>query len=122
VAAGIIDRLVDRTSHSATDRAVPVFGVSKEEKQTPQIHADQGVQKVVALLPEEIQKETKVRKPGRPKKTDAGEEMTKISFRIDGETLAALKRLETRDGSPDIRGRRSTVLRRLILDADKLAS
>jgi hypothetical protein len=63
-----------------------------------------------------------MRKPGRPKKDDAGEEMTKISFRIDGETLSALERLEARDGSPDIRGRRSTVLRRLILDADKAAS
>lgn len=59
-------------------------------------------------------------KLGRPFVDDTSEDkaLTKVSFRVDGETLAALEQLE-RDAGPAVRGRRSIVLRQLILDASK---
>ncbi len=61
----------------------------------------------------------KMKKPERPSKSSTDGEMVKISFRVDKDTAATLKRLEESDGSPDIRGRRSNVLRKLINDAGK---
>jgi len=42
-----------------------------------------------------------------------------VSFRIDGEALAALERLEKKVAGAGSRGRRSILLRQLILAADK---
>lgn len=57
-----------------------------------------------------------VQKPGRPWSEEPREALTKITFKVDDETLQALKDLEAAAGA-NIRGRRSVVLRQLILDA-----
>ncbi len=51
-------------------------------------------------------------KPGRPPNGEQRDEMAKITFRVDGDTLAALEELERSE--PAVRGRRSALLRRLI--------
>jgi hypothetical protein len=56
------------------------------------------------------------KKFGRPPAGEARESMRKVTFRLDAETLAALEVLEV-DVGPDVRGRRSVLLRRLILNA-----
>ncbi len=58
------------------------------------------------------------KKLGRPFSDDTDGEMERVTFRVDLETKAALERLEEREG-PNVRGRRSVVLRKLILAADK---
>lgn len=56
------------------------------------------------------------KKTGRPPAAETGRgEMPRITFRIDLDTLIALQELEQIE--PPVRGRRSSVLRRLILDA-----
>ena len=57
-----------------------------------------------------------VAKLGRRFADDPGDPMVKVTVRLDRETLAALKTLEQAAG-PAVRGRRSVLLRRLILDA-----
>jgi hypothetical protein len=42
-----------------------------------------------------------------------------ITFKLDEETAVALERVEQALGGPDLRGRTSAVLRRLILEADR---
>jgi hypothetical protein len=60
----------------------------------------------------------KVDPPGRPPKTaEPRAELARITFRIDAQTLEALEALERTSGYSDVRGRRSMVLRRVILDA-----
>jgi hypothetical protein len=59
---------------------------------------------------------TKVKLGRKPKNSDEGE-LEKITFRITKEAKAALERLIALEPS-DVRGRRSIVLRRLILAAD----
>ena len=54
-------------------------------------------------------------KLGRPFVIEGASTITRITFGVDRETLAALEELERVE--PAIRGRRSTVLRRLILEA-----
>lgn len=56
-------------------------------------------------------------KSGRPKDGDDSGEMQKISFRIDAETERALTALEARLEQGVLRGRRSALLRKLILEA-----
>jgi hypothetical protein len=56
------------------------------------------------------------KKLGRPYADDRDGEMARITFRVDAETKAALEKLEKAEG-PNIRGRRSIVLRKLILEA-----
>lgn len=57
------------------------------------------------------------RKLGRPANDEPKrDDLTTVVFKVDGETLAALKLLEAAAG-PNIRGRRSAVLRELILGA-----
>ena len=55
-------------------------------------------------------------KPGRPRSGESRSKMKMITFRIDEETLAALRKLEVTVG-PKVRGRMSYLLRKLILDA-----
>ena len=59
-------------------------------------------------------------KLGRPR-DDAPHraELKSITFKLDEETAAALERVERVFGGPDLRGRTSAVLRRLILEADR---
>lgn len=55
-------------------------------------------------------------KLGRPRKTERREnEPRKITCVLDDDTLYKLEELEAKEG-PNIRGRRSTLLRRLIWD------
>ena len=60
-------------------------------------------------------------KPGRPPKAEGKRAATeRITFRVDEETLHALEVLEARHASPgELQGRRSAVLRRIILEAFK---
>jgi hypothetical protein len=55
-------------------------------------------------------------KLGRPRKTEQRQGMRNISFHLDDETLYKLEELEAKEG-PNIRGRRSNFLRKLICDA-----
>ena len=55
---------------------------------------------------------------GRPRKDETRAELVSCTFKMDSETEAALSRLERAMSSANIRGRRSTLLRKLILDAD----
>ena len=57
----------------------------------------------------------------RPKGSDKTP-LTKISFRVDDETLAALRRLELRTGNTREGRQRSELLRKLILEADSKSS
>lgn len=59
-------------------------------------------------------------KLGRKFKDDESGEMDRIALRVDKETMAALNRLIAREPG-DIRGRRSIIIRRLILSADEQA-
>lgn len=54
-------------------------------------------------------------KQGRPAKGTGNGEMVKVTFRLDEETSRMLADLELREG-PAVRGRMSTLLRRLIRD------
>ena len=54
-------------------------------------------------------------KLGRPKKTESRIPLPTITFRVDEETELALRELETEFSA--VRGRRSVLLRRLILEA-----
>lgn len=58
------------------------------------------------------------KKPGRPPKGSTDGEMKKITFRVDEETFAALQKLEANFPVGTVAwGRRSQLLRKLILDA-----
>lgn len=59
-----------------------------------------------------------VRKLGRPMSRENRDAMVQICFKADKETLRALTVLEKTVGA-EVRGRRSVLLRRLILDARK---
>lgn len=54
-------------------------------------------------------------KPGRPKRGDNSGEMRRVTFRIDAETEAALEALEARLDRSILTGRRSALLRRLVM-------
>ena len=58
-----------------------------------------------------------VKKRGAPRKNEEREVLTTVCFKVDGETLAALVNLERAYGIASVRGSRSTLLRKLILDA-----
>ncbi len=58
------------------------------------------------------------KKTGRPRRGEERGEMDKVVFRIDAETRIALEELERGVGAA-VRGRRSVLLRRLILEAHK---
>lgn len=55
---------------------------------------------------------------GRPPQGEVREPLRSISVRLDALTLEALLRLEQRVTGATTRGRRSILLRRLILEAD----
>lgn len=52
---------------------------------------------------------------GRPKSDEEAGEMRKVTFRIDAETETALAALEAQLDQGILRGRRSALLRRLVL-------
>ena len=54
---------------------------------------------------------------GRPPKGTESLTLRRITFCVDPETLAALEALEADLDLPKVRGRRSLLLRKLILDA-----
>ena len=56
------------------------------------------------------------RRVGRPPLVD-GEKLTSVTFKLDAQTLEALERLES--GEAKVRGRRSAVLRKIILEASR---
>ena len=56
-------------------------------------------------------------KPGRPSAGDKSGEMRKVSFRVDAATEAALDALESRLDRSILHGRRSALLRKLVMDA-----
>ena len=56
------------------------------------------------------------RKLGRPAASEKRDDLVKVTFKVDVETLQALEQLEAAAGAK-VRGLRSTVLRKLILDA-----
>ena len=58
-----------------------------------------------------------VAKPGNPHGKENEPLVGTVSFKLDAETKAALKQLEERSGVPNVRGRKSAVIRKLILDA-----
>jgi len=58
---------------------------------------------------------------GRPRNGEERPGLAKITFRVDEETLTKLRELEKQEG-PNVRGRRSNLLRKLIQTAhEKLA-
>lgn len=56
-------------------------------------------------------------RPGRPRAGEEPQVIGKVTFRIDAETLSALRKLEKTVDKGVRSGRRSVLLRRLILDA-----
>lgn len=58
------------------------------------------------------------KKLGRKFKDDSDDKMKMISFKVDRETWDVLQELEAAEGR-EVTGKRSTVLRRLILNAKR---
>lgn len=59
---------------------------------------------------------------GAPRSGEHREKLKSVTFKLDAETDAALTRLEVASGLSAVRGRRSQLIRRLILEAAKQAS